>query len=32
MHGSTPEIEISELLCWRDYQSRRCPLRSAEPA
>jgi len=29
MRDDTPETEVSELLLWRDYQSRRCPLHSA---
>lgn len=32
MRDGTPETEVSELLHVRDYQSRRCPLRSAPRA
>jgi hypothetical protein len=31
MHGGTPETKVSELLRWRDYQSRRRLLRNARP-
>jgi hypothetical protein len=29
MRDGTPETEVSEFVRVRDYQSRRCPLRSA---
>lgn len=32
MRDGTPETEVSELLHWRDYQSRRRLLRNASEA